>query len=102
METIRLSHNLLPSTDFNQHCILQSTILALKWPMCADVPLNHIKISECSSSVANAIVASSFHTAMAPDRPSRSRGESQRQIVDPQMDSSCTAISGPCSARWAP
>ena len=45
METIRLSHNLLPSTDFNQHCILQSTILALKWPMCADVPLNHIKIS---------------------------------------------------------
>ena len=29
---------------FNQHCILQTTILALKWPMCADVPLNHIKI----------------------------------------------------------
>ena len=21
------------STDFNQHCILQTTILALKWPM---------------------------------------------------------------------
>ena len=28
---------------FNQHCILQSTILTLKWPMCADVPLNQIK-----------------------------------------------------------
>ena len=29
---------------FNQICIVQTTILALKWPMCADVPLNHIKI----------------------------------------------------------
>ena len=42
METV--SSAVSKSTGFNQHCILQTTILALKWPMCADVPLNHIKI----------------------------------------------------------
>ena len=38
------------NTGFNQHCILQTTILALKWPMRADVPLNHIKIKSNQAS----------------------------------------------------
>ena len=32
-------------TEECQEVYIQTTILALKWPMCADVPLNHIKIN---------------------------------------------------------
>ena len=32
------------STGCNQHCILQCSIMALKWPMCINIPLSHINI----------------------------------------------------------